>query len=493
LAALILLAWLGALGWLVRRQTSGPDPKAALANWPVPPGAAYQAVRIAGRHVGLASLTVDTVEDALRVTDLLTVTLPDSEARRGRRSSMLVRASYSRSLRLRTWESDLLTGEGRVAAAGEVIGDTLLRVVVTPLAETPETLQAVLRRPVILSGGIGLLAASQGLPRVGDRFSVQVFDPFDLELRMERVVVAAESVFTVPDSAEFNSALRRWTSVHSDTVRAWRLETQVHGLPEQRWIDASGMTTLLQHPLGGVLERTAFEIANARLRNPIGIWDTSASAPRFLGVGAPELQAPRIAVALSLASGAPIPINTTALEAGNQRRWGDTLIVEARARLGSSLPTLEDSVLLTVPDSAIRELARRLQRASGDSVITAHAMSEWVRRTITLRRGPGLRSAGRVLGTRAGAEADRVTLLLALSRAAGWPARSVWGVARTGKGWELRGWAEVHLNDWVPLDPNRPPPLEADRVRLAIGGQPRMLELALRAGQLRLTPVEDHP
>ena len=192
-------------------------------------------------------------------------------------------------------------------------------------------------------------------------------------------------------------------------------------------------------------------------------------------------------------SGGPIPINTTALEGGTQRRWADTLIAEPRLGPGTLSTAPEDSALLTVPDSAIRQLAHRLQGSSVDPPTVARAMSEWVRRTITLRSGPGLRSASGVLQARTGSEPDRVTLLLALARAADWPARTAWGLARTRSGWELRGWAEVHLTDWVPLDPNQPAPLAADRIRLATGGQARLIELALRAGELRLTPVEDHP
>ena len=77
LAGLILLAWFGALGWLVQRQYGpGPGGAESAARWPVPPGSAFLAVRLGDRQIGLATATVDTLGDSLRVSELTTIDLP---------------------------------------------------------------------------------------------------------------------------------------------------------------------------------------------------------------------------------------------------------------------------------------------------------------------------------------------------------------------------------------------------------------------------------
>ena len=58
--------------------------------------------------------------------------------------------------------------------------------------------------------------------------------------------------------------------------------------------------------------------------------------------------------------------------------------------------------------------------------------------------------------------------------------------------WQQRGWVEVWADRWLAVDPDVAAiPPGADRVRLATGGQPRLLDLAVGAGALRLQVLED--
>ncbi len=83
LAVLILTVWVGSLGWLAQRQLAGRTPEEENSRWPVPPGAAFHAVRLGERQVGFASLTVDTVPEGLKVTELVTLDLPSAETAPG--------------------------------------------------------------------------------------------------------------------------------------------------------------------------------------------------------------------------------------------------------------------------------------------------------------------------------------------------------------------------------------------------------------------------
>jgi hypothetical protein len=391
-------------------------------------------------------------------------------------------------MQLKTWRCDLLTERGRRFGVGTVDGDTLLTVINRAGSEPPETLSVRLRRPIILPSAITLVAASRGLPRPGSRLNLEVYDPVEDELRTDHLIVAAESVFVVPDSAEFSETLGRWRVAHADTVRAWRIDGAEYGLPLSRWVDAAGMTVRIDHALGARIDRSAFELVNTNYRFlPPPLWDTSAAAPSLLPGDGGESPGATLAVVAHLAPRGPLPALVPSLEGGWQWRSGDTLRVAPRTGGDTIEPASRVDVRLG-ESPALLAIVTRIAGADRRPETVTRSLTDWVRRTITLRDGPGGSSATRILARRSGTAEERVTLLVALARAAGVEARPVWGLAWRGDRWRLAAWAEVHTGaGWLPLDPGAPRATAGvNRIRLAMGGEPRLLDLVLRAGRLRL-------
>ncbi len=93
-------------------------------------------------------------------------------------------ALYTRGLQLSSWSADELSEAGRRTLAGTVTADTLLTVVASEGTAVVETLVVALRRPVVLPGAEGLVAASRGLPRPGSHLNIEVYDPFAAEVRL---------------------------------------------------------------------------------------------------------------------------------------------------------------------------------------------------------------------------------------------------------------------------------------------------------------------
>jgi len=495
LAVLILALWFGALGWLVQRRYLGGPTPSELARWPIPPGAAWHSVRLGDRQIGLTSLTIDTVADGLRVSELLTVDMPRERDDVPRRSSIRIEANYSRALRLQEWNSDLLTEHGRRSSRGTVQGDTLLTIISSAATGPAETLTVALRRPVVLPHAVPLVAASRGLPRAGTRLNVAVYDPLEGEARLQRVSIGAESLFVVPDSAMFSADLNRWIVAHSDTVRSWRLDGEQDGLPVHRWIDAAGMTVQLEYPLGAVISRSAFEIVNINFRAlPQAPWDTSQSAPSYrLRSGIPDPRA-RLAVRLALVPPGPLPDSIAALHGGWQLRAGDT--VRAGRPPEDSVPGLPPEPRGVLPvvralEASEAGAALTVVPAGATPEVAARALSSWVHRHTTLMSGAGLASPGRMLATRQATSQGRVRLLVALLEASEIRARPVWGLVLTGGRWQLRPWVEAWTGTWLPLDPAQAGAITGARVRLGTSGEARLLDLALAAGRLRLEVLEE--
>ncbi|HXG43600.1 MAG TPA: transglutaminase-like domain-containing protein [Gemmatimonadales bacterium] len=495
-ATLILLVWVSSLGWLVLREYGGGRVRED-EGWPVPPGSVFQAVRLGARQIGLASLTVDTLTSPprLRVAELLTVDLPRSpdDSAPPPRTSVRTEAIYTRGLHLTRWQSDLLTEQGRASVTGRVLGDSLLEVV-TSAAGTSDTIRATLRKPVVLPSAVPFVARQRGMLRREGRLGLDVLDPLDLEVRSERFVVAAESVFAVADSAEYREHLGRWAAVHFDTLHAWRLEALAEGLRSWSWVDGFGMPVQSNQALGATMERSAFELVsrNYRARARPGRVE-GVDLPRFRGPVPPP---PRFTTPDGFAARLHLdPPRATGdlemLSGGIQEVRGDTLLVTRLASLEGPGDTPQVSVLAQAADSLLtRALEAAGVRPDQPPAEAARRVNAWVRRAITLREGPAVSSAGQVLVRRVATPGERTVTLARLLRHAGLEARAVWGLVWRPPAWHLASWVEAGRGTVFAVDPAQAAvPADPARIRLGPGGVPRLLALLLVAGRLRLQPV----
>ncbi len=500
IATLIFLAWIGSLTWLVDRHylSGGRLAPGASPRWPVPPGSAFMSVALAGRQVGLATLSVDTLPEGLRVTELVTIDLPRVAPGTPRRTSYRTEAMYSRRLQLLRFQVDLLSEHGRSRTEGLVTGDSLLTLIANAPGGTADTEVVHLRRPIVLASAVPLVAASRGLGSPGSRLNVEVYDPLDQELRVERLTITAESTVVVPDSAEFNENLQRWDVVHGDTLRAWRFDHTEQGLPVSFWVDDAGMPVRVVNRMGAVFERSAFEIIQTNYRNrPPPVWDSSASAPRYLvGTGVPPVRR-SMQVLAHLAPDASLPADSTGLTGGWQVQVGDTIDVGPHAA-----PEIQDSSTipapprllwsLASPDSTIEVAAAKIVGREQRPAAMAILLTAAVRQRIRLRPNAILRSAPHILASGSGNAQERAYLLVSLARAAGLQARVVWGLIWQQGRWELGPWTEIWTGDWTPYDVALMAS-DAGRLRLGTGGNSRFLTLALRAGRLRARVIEEQP
>jgi hypothetical protein len=493
--------WAVALLWLARREYFPPGGRqTGPSDWPVPPGSAFYAVRNGATQIGIASIVIDTGASGLRVKELLRL---DPVPGAGSSGRLLLRteAILAHTLRLRSWTGSQIEGDVETQLTGQVDGDSILLVTLTHGAEV-ESVGVRLARPVFPPTAVALGFVARRHLRIGRTATVAVLDPTDLTLRDQRMRVAAESVFVVPDSAAYDSTGRRWVIAHVDTVRAWRLDAVEHGLPVQRWIDGQGLLVRSTTPLGLTFERSAFELVsdNYRVeRRRMGADSTRREAnQRVLVAAGTKAAAPVTSQRLQLAllSGDLTGIVLPGIDsAPGQQRTGDTVSLSMVAPRRSppdsdaSPDLLQPDPLITSGDSAVRMLAASLGAAGGDPWRTAARLTAWVARSIGPEPG-GLGTASRTLARHRGNPSDRAVLLVALARAAGIPARTVGGLLRMSDGWHYHVWAEMRAGAWTPADPELGQfPADANHLRLTIGGLGRESDLLPRAGRLRVNDL----
>jgi transglutaminase-like putative cysteine protease len=136
---------------------------------------------------------------------------------------------------------------------------------------------------------------------------------------------------------------------------------------------------------------------------------------------------------------------------------------------------------------AIVQLARRLRGDTRDPVVAARRISQWVHDSLKKSISVTIPSATQVLDSRAGDCNEHTQLFIALSRAAGIPARAAAGLTLVGTKFYYHAWPEVFVGKWVAVDPTFGQfPADASHLRFVYGGLDRQAELLRLMGTLRI-------
>ena len=318
------------------------------------------------------------------------------------------------------------------------------------------------------------------------------------------VRVAVESTLIVADSADLDSTTMVWLPEHFDTVRAFRIDQTMNGIPMSTWIDAQGRLVRASNAAGYAMERSAFEIAyeNFRRRDTSRVARSSLAPPpgaivpvTALAAGLRDDPAPLARLRVRISG-----IDLTAWSSRRQRVSGDTLEIVPESAIESHaspyrLPAADSSLkrwlvpepLIQSRDPRIAARARLILGRERNPAKAAALLASWVHEHVRRELTAGVPSAQKVLEGGRGDCNESTTLYVALARAAGLPARSVAGLRYLNGRFYYHAWPEVYLGNWVAVDPMLDQfPADAAHLRLAIGGLARQVELVPLIGRLTL-------
>jgi len=553
LAVGILAAWTLGAGLLVRREYFRERAEIlAEAALRVAPGSWYYVVERNGRQIGFASTSIDTTSTAFEVVDYVIADRPDSAGTVVSAGSPTVAASpgaaaafrgstravitLSRALALRTFDVGVEAADGPRNVFGTAEGDSIIHTVTRAVGEPVDSQRLAVDGPVLMPTLVPVVAMLLEEPEVGNTITVAEFDPFTLEARDVRVRFAAESLFTLVDSATLDASGEMFVPALLDTVRAWKLvREEGTDANDYKWVDAQGRVVVSSEPGGIMLRRIAYEIAFENWRRGRGTGWAAGTAPAPIvdgadaengilsggviaaGVlpvpGGPAEFSVRLSgstpaggvsgnVAAGVQAGDPA-VAALALDGGRQRLHGDTLTViqEFGAALEADWsladrnadfraayrPELTPAPLLQSDNSSIIARAVRIAGAERDPRIVAERINAWVHDSLGKAVTANVPNALQAYRMRRGDAGEHAQLFAALARAVGIPTRVVTGLVYVDGSFHYHAWAEVLLRDWVAVDPTLGQfPADAAHVRLVLGEITRQGELLRLVGQHNL-------
>jgi transglutaminase-like putative cysteine protease len=459
IASSVLAAWVAGLAMLFVRELN-PSPAARLADVAlrVTPITTYYMVAREGRHVGFASIAIDTVPRALQVTEYLV-----TESATGDRLTDQLVVRFSRGLAMRDYEATSTRDADTTRVLGRIVDSTLI---VTSAGARFDTVAVP---PPAFAGAIRpMVSVLLDKPRVGARSALRAVDPLTGTTGPRTMRVEAESLFVVVDSAVADSS-GRWFAVHRDTVRAWRLvaDQDPHF---DGWVDAQGLIVESRLKNGLRLRRTAFELAfeNWRQANPkravSARGDGHVVSGTWLASGA--VRPDEVLDSLRVRFGASIPREFAARYGRYYRPGGQVTfgrMPESRLKSRYVLPTTDAWRKVFVrelsPAPSIESddpgIARRAMRIAGDErdpTAVTRRIVEWVHDSLRAEAASGATTASGALARGTGDAREFALLAAAMARAAGIPAHPVSGLLQHDGRFYLHSWTEVYLGRWVPVD-----------------------------------------
>ncbi|HVZ47585.1 MAG TPA: transglutaminase-like domain-containing protein, partial [Gemmatimonadaceae bacterium] len=503
--------WVAGIAMLARREIFvGSAQRLAEAALRVTPGATYYRVDRDGAQIGFASTTVDTTDTGIDVIDYFVADLPLTGGTQ--RASARSTVHLSRGLALRSFDLSVDAPGANLVAGGRADGDSAVVYALATNGAAPGDSQRVaVRGPILLPQLVPLAAVLTEAPRVGKTFTLPSFDPTTMSQKPMQLAFRAESLFTVVDSAAFDTTSGTWKSALTDTVRAWRLDPVEAGKGFAGWVDAQGRTVQTTQPGGILLTRTAYELAMENWR--IARDKAAAAAPNTTNILERSAIAARVSLgrrgvgSLVVKLGG-VDLRGYALDGGRQRLRGDTLRVTTeppaaltpawsfatprdsafKARFG---PELAAEPLLQAHDLRIVQQAIRIVGLERDPRVVAEKLERWVYDSLKKEVVFSVPNALDVLATRRGDCNEHTQLYVALARALGMPARIATGLAYVRGKFYYHAWPEVWLGDWVAVDPTFGQfPADAAHLRFEVGGVLQQAELLRLIGNLRIDVVE---
>ncbi len=481
----IVSLWLVMIGLLVKKlhvkEERAPTESRSLAGTIDSPQREWKEIYLKNKKVGYTVSHIKPFDGGYFVQEEVFLRLNLMGSASGVYTATQCRTDHS--FYLKSFKFSMTSGVVRFNLSGRVEGDELL--LETGRGKGKRAQRIRLSAPPMLGACVGYFLKSRKI-RIGEEFKVPIFDPSTTAQKEAVVkVVASEPV-----------------TINNIRYKAYRLETEMWGKQLTSWVDESG-TTLKETGFMG------FTIVKS----------SAAAAPRDIdGEGEVDFYE---AASISVEGRLPEPtrvnylklqvegIGNAALDpdvlTGGRQRFHEGVMEVSREDLPSeasyALPYtdhgdgmkrfLKPEFNIESDEKEIIEKAREISGSEKNPLLVSRRLSTWVYHHLDKRPVVSVPSALEVLKTGVGDCNEHATLLTALLRASGIPARLSIGLVNTREKFFYHAWTEAYVGKWVSMDATlNQMPVDATHIKLVEGNLERQVEIAGLIGKIKLKVLD---
>ena len=323
--------------------------------------------------------------------------------------------------------------------------------------------------------------------KVGDAFTIPLFDPATMAQKEAVIrVVGRESV-----------------KIDKISYSAFRLEAEMWGQLLTFWLDESG-TTLKEEGLMGL---TIVKSSPARaprdleyIGEDIDFYESaSVKVDRTL----PDPSRVKY-LKLQVDGIDDVDLDPEVLNAGRQRFHEGVIEISRETPPFQSLQMrpyegseeeiktfLEAERNIESDDAAIMTKAKEIAGDEDNALVTARRLSIWVYQNLEKKPVLTIPSAIEVLRTRVGDCNEHATLLTALLRASGIPAKLSIGLTYSRGQFFYHAWTEAYVGEWISMDATlNQIPVDATHIKLVEGNLDKQVAIAGLIGKLELKVLD---
>lgn len=381
---------------------------------------------------------------------------------------------------LKSFSLKMTSGIVRYKVAGRVENNALL--IEGGKGEKSRTIK--LGKPPMLAASMNRFFRSRRF-EVGQSFRLPLFDPSTMAQKEAVIrVVAKEPV-----------------RIHKVKYDAFRLEVEMWGKPFAIWIDEEGKILKEEGPMGFTTVQS--NAANA----PSGFEGKGIDLYEIAAVRVDRtLRDPTRLVYLKLKLEGMSPESLKPEAWNSERQKILDGVAEIRSeKLPSRSPYLipyDDAggkmkrflapeLNVESDDEEVRAKAGQISGKENEPAVVARKLMNWVYLHIDKKPVLSIPSALETLRTRVGDCNEHATLLAALLRASGIPARLCTGLVYTRGNFYYHAWTEAYLGEWISMDATmNQMPTDATHLKLVEGNLESQVAILGLMGTLKVEVID---
>ncbi|MBN1847109.1 MAG: lasso peptide biosynthesis protein [Deltaproteobacteria bacterium] len=483
IGVVVVAVWLTMMGFLIKRVQLGVrqpdlvhkdsiiDIAEAQREW--------KEIFIRDKKAGYAVSTLKPFEDGYFIQEEVFLRL--NLMGMGRDLYMVTQTNIDDRFLLRNFYFKMTSGVVQFYFTGHVEGDQLI--VKTGMGKDQRTQTIQLSRTPMMNAGVGYFFQSKKI-QVGDTFTMPLFDPATMAQKEAVIRVTAKESL----------------DIRGIVYQAFRLEAEMWGRPMTFWVDEHG-STLKEEGFMGLTT----------------IKSSAANAPLDMESGTDEDFYEITSVPIDQALPDPMRLNylklrihgidPSALPSGlaegdddRQAFYRDIVVIqkeELPLKAPYALPKkdwpisfrpfVEPEFNIESDATEIIQQAREIAGDDANPLSVARKLMLWVYRNLDKRPVVSIPSALEVLKTRMGDCNEHATLITAMLRAVGIPARLNVGIVYNRNAFYYHAWTEAYLGNWITMDATmNQMPADVSHIRLVRGNIDQQVEIMGLIGNIHL-------